>query len=392
MPEQGGVISIGFGKIIYRLILTGLIILSAFNFGSFFYIYAVVNFPQKADVKSFSSILENSSAKDLTLKIQDKEVVLKSESIKDMLEKYKREYSGQEDIRISSDKLYDYLKTLALSINIEPVNANMQFEGDRAAVFRPAVEGVRLNIDESAAIIIKALRDNQTTAELPVEKISPTVTLEKINDLGIKTLLAKGESNFAGSSIARIYNIRLGASKLNGVIIKPGEEFSFNNTLGAIDERSGFESELVIKNGALIPEFGGGLCQVSTTMFRAAIFAGLPIAERRPHSFPVRYYNPQGFDATVYPGIVDLKFINDTPAYLLVQTKISGTKLFFEIYGSDDGRKIALDGPHQYDQQPNGAMKAYFVRKIVLGDGIEKEERFNSDYKPPMPLAKNPLE
>ena len=392
MPEQGGVISIGFGKIIYRLILTGLIILSAFNFGSFFYIYAVVNFPQKADVKSFSPILENSSAKDLTLKIQDKEVVLKSESIKDMLEKYKREYSGQEDIRISSDKLYDYLKTLALSINIEPVNANMQFEGDRAAVFRPAVEGVRLNIDESAAIIIKALRDNQTTAELPVEKISPTVTLEKINDLGIKTLLAKGESNFAGSSIARIYNIRLGASKLNGVIIKPGEEFSFNNTLGAIDERSGFESELVIKNGALIPEFGGGLCQVSTTMFRAAIFAGLPIAERRPHSFPVRYYNPQGFDATVYPGIVDLKFINDTPAYLLVQTKISGTKLFFEIYGSDDGRTVTLDGPHQYEQQPNGAMKAYLVRKIVLSDGTEKEERFDSDYKPPMPLAKNPLE
>jgi len=392
MSEQGSTTSIGFGRIVYRLILTGLIILSAFNFGSLFYIYAVVNLPQKEDVKSFFQILESSSAKDLTLKIQDKVVVLKSESIKDMLEKYDRAYSDQEDIRISSDKLYDYLKTLALSINIEPVNANMQFEGDKAAVFRPAVEGVRLDIDGSAAAIIKSLRDNLTIVELPVEKISPTVTLEKINDLGIRTLLAQGESNFAGSSVARVYNIRLGASKLNGIIIKPGEKFSFNNTLGAIDERSGFEAELVIKNGALLPEFGGGLCQVSTTMFRAAIYAGLPIVERRPHSFPVKYYNPQGFDATVYPGIVDLKFINDTPAYLLIQTKISGTKLFFEIYGSDDGRQITLDGPHQYEQKPSGAMKAYFVRKIVLSDGTEKEERFDSDYKPPMPLAKNPLE
>lgn len=392
MPGQGGINSIGFGRVIYRLILTGLIILSAFNFGSFFYIYAIVNLPQKADVKSLSSILGDSSSRDLTLKIQDKTVILKSEYIKSLLEKYKRAYSDKEELRISSDKLYDYLKTLALSINVEPVNANVRFEGDRASVFRPAVEGIRLDIAGSATAIISALGDNQEIVELPIERVPPVITLDRINDLGIKTLLAKGESNFIGSSIARIYNIRLGASKLNGVIIKPGERFSFNDTIGAIDERSGFESELVIKNGNLIPEVGGGLCQVSTTMFRAAIYAGLPIVERRPHSFPVRYYNPQGFDATIYPGVVDLKFINDTPAYLLIQTKISGTKLFFEIYGSDDGRKVTLDGPHQYDQKANGAMRAYFTRTIVLSDGTEKEERFDSDYRPPAPLAKNPLE
>ena len=127
-------------------------------------------------------------------------------------------------------------------------------------------------------------------------------------------------------------------------------------------------------------------------MFRAAINAGLPILERRPHSFPVKYYNPQGFDATIYPGVVDLRFRNDTLAHLLVQTKISGTKLIFEIYGSDDGRVVTLDGPYQYDQKANGAMKAYFTRKITLTDGTEKEERFDSNYKPPMPLVKNPLE
>lgn len=381
-----------FKTLVYRLILSGLIILSAFNFGSLFYVYAVVNLPQKADVKTFALVLENSSAKSLELKVQDKTVVLKSEDIKEMLERYKRAYSDQEDMRVSSEKLYEYLKTLALNVNVEPVNANMRFEGNRATVFRPAVEGVRLDIYKSAKAILTALINNQNQTELIVEKVSPTVTLEKINDLGIETLLAKGESNFAGSSVARIYNIRLGASKLNGVIIEPGEKFSFNDALGNVDERSGFESELVIKNGELIPEFGGGLCQVSTTMFRAVIFAGLPIIERRPHSFPVKYYNPQGFDATIYPGVVDLKFLNDTPAYLLVQTKILGTKLIFEIYGSDNGRRVALDGPYQYDQKANGAMKAYFVRKMTSADGTEKEERFDSNYKPPIPLARNPLE
>ena len=380
------------GKLIYRLTLVGLIILAAFNFGSLFYIYAMGNLSQKAEVRTFASILESSTGKDLKLKIQDQETSVQSKELKGWLERYKRAYSSKEDVRISSDKIRDYLTTLALSVNVEPVNANIVFEGDKASTFRPAVEGVRLDIEKSASLIIRALKENATETELAVEKVSPTVTLEKINDLGIKTLLAKGESNFAGSSTARIHNLRIGASKYNGVIIKPGELFSFNKILGPVDETGGYLAELVIKGGALIPEYGGGICQVSTTMFRAAVYAGLPIIERKPHSFPVKYYNPQGFDATIYPGVVDLKFKNDTPAHLLIQTKVSGTKLIFEIYGSDDGRKVSIDGPHQYDQKANGSMKAYFTRSITDSGGQEKEERIDSNYKPPMPLAKNPLE
>ncbi len=380
------------GKLIYRLILTGLIILAAFNFGSLFYIYAMTNLPQKAEVRTFASALESSAGKDLNLKIQGQETVVKSKEVEDWLERYKRSYSGKEDVRISSDKVRDYLKTLALSVNVEPVNANIAFEGEKASTFRPAVEGIRLDIERSASLVIKALQENATETELIVEEISPTVTLEKINDLGIKTLLAKGESNFAGSSTARIHNLRIGASKYNGVIIKPGEVFSFNKILGPVDETGGYLAELVIKKGELIPEYGGGICQVSTTMFRAAVFAGLPIVERKPHSFPVKYYNPQGFDATIYPGVVDFKFKNDTTAHLLIQTKVSETKLTFEIYGSDDGRKVAVDGPHQYDQRANGSMKAYFTRTITSADGTEKEERFDSKYNAPAPLARNPLE
>ena len=154
----------------------------------------------------------------------------------------------------------------------------------------------------------------------------------------------------------------------------------------------GYQPELVIKGGQTIPEYGGGLCQLSTTVFRAAILAGLPITERRPHSFPVKYYNPQGFDATIYPGVTDLKFINDTGKHILLQTRIDGTQLIVEFYGSNDGRQVAMDGPYQYDQKANGSMKAYFIRTISYPNGEKKEERFNSNYQPPFAQARNPLE
>ena len=150
----------------------------------------------------------------------------------------------------------------------------------------------------------------------------------------------------------------------------------------------------MIKNHKIVYDLGGGICQVSTTLFRAAILAGFSILERHPHAFPVQYYNPQGFDATIYPGFADLKFVNNTPGYIIIQTKIEGTKLMFEIYGSSDGRKVEMTGPVQYDQQSNGAMKAYFTRKITYADNTVKEEKFDSNYRSPLlyPLEKNPLE
>ncbi len=390
MGEQKKVKTLG--RLAYRLILTGLIVLASFNFGSFFYIYARVHLPQKKDIKTFTSVLDNAVNQDLELKINERSVIIKSNQLKGWLETYQRSYSGKEDKRVSSEKLDDYLRSLAMATNIEPVNANIQFEDGKATTFRAPVEGSRLNIEGSALAIIQGLKAGETSVELPTQKIPPSITLDKINDLGIKNLIARGESNFAGSSLARIQNIRVSAAKFNGTIIKPGEIFSFNNLLGEVDEASGYQSELVIKSGKLIPEFGGGVCQVSTTLFRAAIYAGLPILERKPHSFPVKYYNPQGFDATIYPGVVDLKFKNDTDSHLLIQSRISGTKIIFEIYGSDSGRVVTLDGPHQYDQKANGAMKAYFTRKITSADGTVKEERFDSNYNPPAPLARNPLE
>jgi len=381
-----------FRILIYRLTMTGIIILIGFNFGSWFYLYSVSKFNSKVTLRNFASILNTSAQKNLELDIDGDKVIVKSDELKGWMEPYIRAYSGKEDIRFSS-KFNDYLIHIAVTTNVEPVDAKFEFGDDgKVAIFKQAVQGKKFNISKSATKIINTIRENKSSVQLVVDVVDPDLTLEKVNDLGIKTLLAVGESDFTGSHNARIHNIKVGTTKFNGSIIKPGEEFSFNSILGEVDEKTGYLPELVIKSGKIIPEFGGGLCQLSTTVFRAAILAGLPILERRPHSFPVKYYNPQGFDATIYPGVVDLKFTNNTQGHILLQTKLEGTKLFVELYGSSDDRQVVVDGPHQYDQKTNGAMKAYFIRTISYANGEKKEDRFNSNYQAPFAQARNPLE
>ncbi len=381
-----------FRVLVYRLTITGVIVLIGFNFGSWFYLYTVSTFSPKVSLKNFAVIINASSQNNLELGINANKIIVRSSELKGWLEPYTRTYSGKQDLRTSS-AFNDYLIRLAVATDIEPVDAKFEFGTDnKATVFRQSVQGKKLNIAKSAAAIMNALVENKPSAQLVVDIIEPEVTLEKINNLGIKTLLARGESDFVGSHDARIHNIKTGVAKFNGSIIKPGEEFSFNKILGNVDGTTGYQYELVIKNGQTIPEYGGGLCQLSTTVFRAAILAGLPITERRPHAYPVKYYNPQGFDATIYPGVSDLKFVNNTDSHMLMQIKIEGTKLIVGLYGSGDGRQISMNGPHQYAQKTNGAMKAYFIRTITSANGDKKDERFDSNYLAPLPLARNPLQ
>ncbi len=379
-----------------RLIGYTLVIGGSFYLGIFFYPHYLgpTNEIQVVALKEFAPSIESVLKKDLTLETGGTKITAESKEIQEWVESYIRSYSGKQDKRLSYAAIGNYLETLAPHLNKEPVDAKLKFQNNRAGVFVPSEAGKTLSIETSAGAIVTALMANRPSASLSFDIVEPEITLEKINDLGINTLISRGESDYGKSPASRIHNIKTGMAKFNGIILKPGEEFSFNSFLGEVDDTSGYQAELVIKNGELVREFGGGLCQVSTTVFRAAVMAGFPITERKPHSFPVQYYNPQGFDSTIYPGVVDLKFVNNTQKHILIQTKVTGSRLKVEVYGSDDGRKIAMEGPVQYDQKPSGAMKAYFIRKIALADGTNKEERFNSIYKapPPSPLERNPLE
>ena len=344
------------------------------------------------ELKLFKSQIEKTLLSNFLIQTDNKQIIIKQEDLQDWIEPYTRSYSGKEDLRVSSDKVSEYLNSLSPLINTEPINAKFVINNGRAETFQPSNIGKRLKITESISAITLSIVQGKTSASLEFDYIEPEISLDKINNLGINALLGKGESNYGNSPSSRIHNIKVGLAKFNGIILKPGEEFSFNTYLGEVNERSGYQSELVIKSGKLVYEYGGGLCQVATTVFRSAFNSGLDITERKPHSFAVQYYNPQGLDATIYPGVVDLKFINNSGGHILIQTRLAGSKLIVEIYGSKNNKGVVLDGPYQYDQRSNGAMKAYFIRKIYNGEELLEEERFNSVYKPPPPREKNPLE
>lgn len=224
-------------------------------------------------------------------------------------------------------------------------------------------------------------------------------------------VIAEGTSEFAGSSRSRVHNIVIAATKIHGYVIQPGEAFSFLKALGPISRKSGFQTSLVIWGDKTIWGIGGGVCQVSTTVFRAAFWAGLPIAERHPHTYRVMYYeqdgSPPGFDATIYSPWLDLRFVNDTEHPILVQARVNeqAMKLTITLRGRDLDRTVEMlpaikknveaPGPPLPDlldpSLPRGVrlqvewavdgMETGILRQVVQGDSTRIDE-FWSEFTP----------
>ena len=215
------------------------------------------------------------------------------------------------------------------------------------SVFNTAQAGRKLDTKKALTMIEDALLNAKVqTIELPVAEVEPEISDAKINQLGLNEIIGKSTTSFVKSPANRIHNIKNGTSQLSGFLIEPNTDFSVVARLGEVNDKSGYLPELVIKENRTIPEYGGGLCQVSTTLFRAALEAGLPIIERQNHSYRVSYYEPPvGLDATVYLPKPDLKFKNNTPGYILVQGYVEENNLTFELYGTKDGRVAKLEGP-----------------------------------------------
>jgi len=279
-----------------------------------------------------------------------------------------------------------FLQNLAQKTDTGPVNAKLQMQDGKVSVFALSSPGVQLDMEKGKEAIINYVTQGnfEATLSLPVKKINPLVSTDSIENLGINTLIGEGVSDFQGSPKNRIFNINTATARFNGLLIKPGEDFSFVQNLGPVDAEHNYLPELVIKNNVTEPEFGGGICQVSTTAFRAAIYSGLKITARKNHAYPVSYYNPQGMDATVYIPKPDLTFINDTPGYILIETRIEGTKLFFSFYGTSDGREVKVIGPRITERGAGGSLKATFTQEIYDQNGkLIRSDVFNSAYASP---------
>ncbi len=287
---------------------------------------------------------------------------------------------------VDKDAVSRYVDDIARQADRDPVDAKLTITDGRASVFSLSQKGIKLDKTKSVTVLIDYLSKRQPdpSVSLPYVEKNPDISTDSIDNLGITSLIGEGHSDFRGSPRNRVFNIQVATERFNGVLIKPGEEFSFVKILGPVDAEHGYLPELVIKQNKTEPEFGGGICQVSTTAFRAAIYSGLKITERVNHAYPVSYYDPQGMDATVYIPQPDLRFINDTPGYILIQTKISGTQLIFQFYGTDDGRKVNVIGPKILERNPDGSMKATFTQQVFGTDGkLIRADVFNSNYDSP---------
>ncbi len=288
-------------------------------------------------------------------------------------------------VQFDEKKLQEYLvEHIVPEVQQDPVNARFQVQDGKVAQFALPQDGRIVNVDETVKATQRSLAIRSESSQISIQIVRPAIADTGDSEkLGITKLLAVGESDFRGSPKNRTKNIEVGTAKYNGILIAPNEEFSFNAFLGPVDKEAGYLPELVIKNHTTTAEYGGGLCQVSSTVFRAAVHAGMKITSRRNHAYAVRYYGVPGFDATIYPPYTDFRFLNNTPGYILIQTKIEGTKLSFEFWGTDDNREVAVDGPHPYNRQPDGAVKSVLKQTVTRDGETLFEDTFYSNYKSP---------
>lgn len=309
------------------------------------------------------------------------------------------------------------LTPLAKRAYIAPVDALFRFESGKVVAFQPSASGSELDVQTVKTTLetqIPTLLIQGGSAHviisIPVKALEPTVTTDKANSFGIKELLGSGTSLFNHSIPGRIYNISLAASRVNGILVGPGEEFSFDKVLGDVSSFNGYKQAYVIQNGKTVLGDGGGVCQVSTTLFRAILNAGLPITERNAHAYRVGYYeedSPPGLDATIYVPTVDLKFKNDTGAYILIQNTVdlNENRITYFLYGQNDQRQVVLTQPiiknetpapdplyqddptlpkgeiKQVDYAANGATVS-FSRTVTKNGNVLISETFVSNYRP----------
>lgn len=317
----------------------------------------VVSVPVKINVANYDD-KRVSEALELANKWLDKTMILKYEGFEmELSTKEVISLMGVVDSKLNEVAFDELFLLLGSKIDREPQNAVFMFESGGVVEFQADLKGIELNREEFENVLERALIGLEEKIALPVKLTEPEIKASEVNNLGIERLLGRGESRFAHSIPSRIFNVVLAARRINYALIPPGEVFSFNKEIGEISAGTGYQSAYVIKDGRTVLGDGGGTCQVSTTMFRAAMAAGLPIVERKAHSYRVSYYEQDsgpGIDATVYAPTADLKFLNDTPGHILIQTTVDTKNLamHIDIFGTSDGRMTSISTPKVWGQSP----------------------------------------
>ncbi|MBI4762557.1 MAG: VanW family protein [Chloroflexota bacterium] len=323
-------------------------------------------------------------------------------------------------VALDTAGLSEMLQLVKSRVDRPAQNARFIFNDDtrQLEVIAESQSGLVMDVDASVRAINEALLRGEHTVPLVIVEEQPQVASTATGaELGITELLWSETSYFYGSSAERIQNIQTAASRFHGVLVAPGEVFSMGETMGDVSLESGFAEALIIYGGRTIKGVGGGVCQVSTTLFRTVFFAGFPIVERYSHAYRVSYYeltasgaiDPRlaGLDATVYFPLVDFKFKNDSPYWILMETyvNVSARTLTWKFYSTKDGRTVTWDTtgptnvvpapPPLYEENPelgknemkqvdwaaNGADVT--VTRTVYRDGaLLFQDRITTHYQP----------
>lgn len=318
-------------------------------------------------------------------------------------------------VRMRREKLRELIAPLAAAMQQKPQNARFTFDLKTGVLtnIAPSRDARALDVEASLDALEAAARRDDRTATLVVNITpAPVPTTATAQQLGITQLITQATTYFKGSSAARLANVRVAAARFHGVVVPPGGLFSFNEHLGDVSEKEGFQEGLIIVGNRTVKGVGGGVCQVSTTAYQAALRAGFPIKERYPHGYRVSYYERgmgPGFDASVFSPYADFKFVNDTKAHLLIETVYDPVRvtLTFKFYGAPDGRTVTISpstitdivphGPDIYERDtdnevPPGKAKQvdyavdgatiYFTRQVVRNGETLINERVVSKYVP----------
>ncbi len=337
------------------------------------------------------------------------------------------------EMTVDTTKLDTFLsKSVVPLINDPPQNSRFEMKNGKLVEIYPGKSGDVVNVAKTIELIQKVIpqmqeafintgsftaaligstskvqfnpKDNIINIPIETIKVEAEITQKTIDKYNIKDLVGTAQTNFAGGSLDRQHNIEVGVSKLTGILIAPGQEFSTAESIGDVTEEAGFVKEYVIKGDQTIKELGGGLCQLATTLFRTALNAGLPITERVNHAYVIPYYGP-GLDATIYGPHPDFRFVNDTGNYLLLQGKAKNNEVTFELYGVADGRIAQVSTPVLSDEKPVPETRNILSMDLPIGqtkcttithkgitadatytvryaDGSTKETIFHSVYEP----------
>lgn len=358
-----------------------------------------------ADIEKFQKDVEKVIFNPLQIAYGEKIWNLTTKQKLDLLAFTKEE--NQTKLTLNKTKFEAYLDNLGQEINQLPRGKVTETDGDKVVKFEIIQSGKELNAKKFTDDFKKAFLTAQSKVEISVNEIDTTNITEKY---GIFALLGTGKSKYAGSIPGRIHNLSLAAERTDGVLVPPGAVYSFNKTVGEISGKTGYNAAYIITNGRTVLGEGGGVCQTSTTLFRAVLNAGLPVITRYPHAYRVHYYeeeSPIGFDASVFQPSLDFQFKNDTPNHILIQMANDPTNvsLEFKIYGTPDGRTVEISEPivtnvtgapePAYQDDPTlpkgklvqvdwaaGGANVSFTRTVKKNDQVMYKDTFSSRYQP----------